>query len=274
MESSTNKETVLQHVDVPEINTLLVGQIPKVFSARDVPPKLMITEPDLPPKVNPRFAPVRAMPINNSFNLQNANTTRQNYRFRQSARIKKPFSIDQTKDYITKMNAKLSLYDASHRSKTYVYQSDYEEHYAVPLQKRIEEKITKENYEKFLKKKYDNYKELDENPVPISSDKEPGKIVEITYSTKGLKDPADKFRAKEKQERELITFLMKANGEPLPPEKPPARETLDYKKIEMLQKNRCWMGDNGEFMRSGKRSFKGKMEESVKTLIPTFPEDV
>ena len=270
--SSQTENGVFPHVEIPDINTLLIGQTPKIYSARDLPPKLMITEPDLPPKVNPRFAPIRTQqPLSQTTN-DLPKSARPHYKSRSLVPKPKPFNIEEAKQYSARLNNKLEMYDRAHKTKSYIYAQDYEEHYYIPLVKRIEDKMTKEKYDQFLEKKHENYKKLDEDPIPIHSGKEPGKVEEITYSKKGLKDPADKYKEKEEQENSLVRFLCKANGEPLPPEKETPKETLNYTKYNAMASTKFWLGNVGEPIKHGKKAFPGRLAGTIKTVLPTFPE--
>ena len=270
--NQTEEEGVFPHVDIPEINTLLIGQSPKVFSARDMPPKLLITEPDSQPKINPRFAPVRKpQSISQSVN-DIPKTARPHYNKNPLVPKPKPFHLEESKQFTARVQDKLEMYDRAHKTKSYIYQQDYEEHYYIPLVKRIEEKMTKEKYDKFLEKKHENWNILDQDPVPIQSAREPGKVVEITYSKKGLKDPADKYKEQEEQEASLVKFLCKANGEPLPPEKEKPKETLNYAKYNAMATTKFWLGNTGEPIKHGKKAFPGRLAGTMKTVLPTFPE--
>lgn len=268
MDSPT--DSVIKHTEIPEINTLLVGPTPKVFSARDLPPKLMITEPDLTPRVNPRFAPERGTKV--AVSQEFVRSTREDL-LKPSPRKQQTRSysqkIEADKVLVDKLNEKLEMYDRSHKVKSIIYSQDYDEHYAIPLQRRINQALEKENYEKYLEAKYKNIDELTKHPVPVNSDRESGHIELLRYSVKGLHDPGNKYREQLEKENSFEEFLAKANGEPLPEKKAKPLNTLDYKRYDQMVHTRFWLGTEST-NKYGRKAFPDRLPETMK--LETFPD--
>lgn len=266
-----NNNTIIQHSEIPEINTLLVGPTPKVFSARDLPPKLLITEPDLQPKVNPRFAPERGAKV--SVSQEFVRATRDDLlkvsprKFQRNSLEDK---IEAGKILSEKLNEKLAMYDQAHKIKSYVYSNDYEEHYAIPLQRRISQTLEKENYEKYLEAKHRNIDEITKHPIPVNSNRDPPHIELLRYSVKGLHDPGNKYREQLEKENSFTKFLAKANGVSLPEKKPPPMNTLDYKRYDQMAHTRFWLGNDGG-NRYGRKSFPRTNSDILQ--LETFPDD-
>lgn len=163
----------------------------------------------------------------------------------------------QTADFTEAMEEKLQAYDNAKRLKTLVHNQDYEDHFLIPLNKRIKEKMAPENYNTYLQRKAEMIRNIDRDPVPINAT--PRKLCPVPHmniSTQGLKDPSLKYSEHQAAEKKLSRFIMAANGEKVRELKIPPPDTLNYKKLNLQTQTRFFFGNDPQANKKGRKTFK------------------
>lgn len=184
-----------------------------------------------------------------------------NYRDRLSKRAKMQQSklvseFRQTADFTESMEEKLAVYDHAKKLKTIVHNQDYEDHYLIPLQRRIKEKMMPDNYNGYLTRKAEMIMNIDRDPIPINAT--PRRMYPIPHmniSTKGLKDPSMKYSTQQTEEKNLMKFISKANGETVREMQIPPPDTLNYKKLNLQTQTRFFFGKDPQANKKGRRAF-------------------
>ncbi|OHT02269.1 hypothetical protein TRFO_30632 [Tritrichomonas foetus] len=273
MESTSNPiaEEVVVHAPVPQLDMLRVGCAPEIFSARRAPRRPLTTstvassgfEPETSRRRNPRFStrsdrdildetPPGEIPRTPNIAI-NFERTNKKKKMQQSKLVSE---FRQTADFTESMTEKLKAYDNAKRLKTLVHNQDYEDHYIVPLQRRIKEKMATENYHNYLQRKAEMIRNIDRDPVPIHAiPRKLAPIPHMSVSVKGLKDPNLKYIEHQNAEKELERFISKANGEKIKEKKMPPPDTLNYKKLDLQCQTRFFFGKDPQANKKGRKAF-------------------
>lgn len=267
--SSNTPETdqVVQHADVPELNILLCGPNPEIYSARPQKKKRTYTFYDPNEEQDHRFSntdeasfdqPQTTRPDHSTTNKQI-----QNARFFSKLREDQKFTSN--------MDDKLSTYQKNRRTKSLILENDYENHYYRPLQQRIKSQITSENYNQYLSQKQQLIDSMDRNPIPINSPRKLPPIATIKFSTEGLKDPTTNYTKRRKEEEKIDRLFQNANNEERREQKVTPYQTLDYDHIYTQQKTRFYFGNDPELAnKSGRKVFENTGVSKVGNEINQF----
>jgi hypothetical protein len=173
--------------------------------------------------------------------------------------------------FIEEMAAKSNAYARCAAMKRVIHQTDYEDHFYVPLQYRIRDQLTPKKYKQFLEKKKEAIERMDNNPVPIRSNRELQRIPFISVSKRGLSDPTYKYVEHVEKERKLTNFLARSNAEaPLIRKGKTKDRTLDYGQYELERHTRFYYGQTEEAQKFGKKIFKHHNHSDVDRALDMF----
>ncbi|OHS98149.1 hypothetical protein TRFO_08991 [Tritrichomonas foetus] len=276
---------VVQHVDVPELNLLLCGCHPDIYSARPHQRSLFIpgntqsstaldeSHGSQTARANPHFALYSTTLKDETPPGEIPKTERsENYYKKKQYQTSQFFSrLRQDEEFTKQMSDKLDAYRDCARVKKLVQSQDYEQHYYAPLQYRIKEQFSLKNYKNYLNEKERLIKSMDENPVPIRSPRKLPPIATIRISTNGLRDTTTKYIEHQREEEKLTRFIKKANGETFCEQKVPPINTLDYHMFEVQKETRFAFGNDPEHgNKSGRRVFEGTGTSRVGGEIDMF----
>ncbi len=258
LHKTPEKDQVIQHAEVPELNILLCGPSPQIYSARspNARKNVNISEPR-------EFKTTESPRIYNNDDIsmiQEPQTTRSNKSARskqiQNARFFSKLHDDQ--NFTQSMNNKLENYDKNMRTKAIIHHEEYENHFYKPLQRRIKNQITSAKYNQYLTQKQQLISSMDRDPIPINSPRKLPPLASIKFSTEGLKDPASKYADHQKEDKKIDLLFVKASGEEIKEKKVPSFQTLDYDHIYCQQHTRFYFGNDPENgNKSGRKVFEG-----------------
>ena len=193
LNKTPEENQVVQHAEVPELNILLCGPNPEIFSARPQNPRRIANfyKPDESQTFqNPRFSNVDECSLNQAPQTTRLDPTTTNKKL-QNARFFSKLREDEK--FTNSMDDKLNDYQKTRRAKSLIHENDYENNYYRPLQHRIKNQITSEKYNQYLTQKQQLISSMDRNPVPINSRRKLPPIASIKFSTEGLKLERKKF---------------------------------------------------------------------------------
>ncbi|KAK8889479.1 hypothetical protein M9Y10_034226 [Tritrichomonas musculus] len=274
LNKTSEKDQVIQHAEVPELNILLCGPNPEIYSARpsNQKKKFYISEPSESQTLqNPRFSTFDEASLNQTPQTTRSDHSTTNKQI-QNARFFSKLREDE--QFTQSMNSKLTDYQKTRRAKSLIQHEQYENHYYKPLQRRIKNQITSKNYNKYLTRKQQLINSMDRDPVPINSPRKLPPIATIKFSTEGLRDPKSKYIDRQKEEKKIVQLFQQANGEETREKKVPPHQTLDYDHIYVQQHTRFYFGNDPENgNKSGRKVFEGTGRSMVGNEINSFPQD-
>lgn len=247
-------ETVIQHQELPELNMLLIGRHPDIYSGA-MTARQPVREPlqGSVPRMNPRFK--RDAPDFTPGDIPRTargDGTRKSLT-KQSALLSQ-FRRDE--EFADTMTQKLSAYSDAHKVKTIVHEADYMDHFYRPLQYRIKEKMMGQNYENYKKQKELMIRHMDLHPVPIRSPRKLPPVPGIKVSEVGLRDPTNKYVEHAVDEVRLSKFINEANGIKVEEKKLPPINTLDYRMYKVHYQTRFFFGkDEVNGNKTGRRVY-------------------
>jgi hypothetical protein len=158
--------------------------------------------------------------------------------------------------------------------KRIIRETDYTDHFAWPLQDLILKELSPEKYPDFIMRKNAAIERIDAEPVSAHRAR---KAPCVSVSTKGLRDPAYRYREHLEKEQKLSNFLARANGEEIRPPRRQTKRTLDYRRINVQRKTRFYYGATEEADRVGRRAFPQHNRSRVRFVLDNFgdrrPED-
>lgn len=266
------KDEIVPHHEVSELNLLLCGRHPDIYSARNAPVKPIFAPTEVSAIPNPRFSPVPSRPIDETPPGQIPRTARPNYANNRSlykqSKLLSQVKEDQT--FTESLSNKITAYDSAARMKTSVLAKDYEDHYYIPLQYRIKDKMTPKGYKLYQNKKQKLINYMDQHQVPIRSPRKLPAVPHITYSTEGLRDPTYKYIEHQKQEEELEKVVLEANGEKIIPKQKPPVNTLDYKMFSVQYQTRFFFGNDPQGNKTGRKVYAGTGASRVGNVLDEF----
>lgn len=271
--SISNQDEVVQHSEVPNLNTLLCGAHPEIYSAR------VRTKRKLPDLRQNLETPSSVMDLdqNNQYEVPPGEVPKtarpeayyKNKQFQQSLFFAQ---LRQDEEFYNSMTKKLTAYQDASRKKKLVHEEDYESHYSKPLQLRIKAQMSPSNYNQYLSQKHKMIQSMDLNPVPIRSTSKLPPLATIKVSTQGLKDPAVQYQIRKRKEKRLNYILDEARGELKPEKKIPPLDTLDYHHITISQQTRFYYGNDPEMgNKSGRKYFEDRGTSKIGQELTILP---
>lgn len=271
LNKTPEENQVVQHAEVPELNILLCGPNPEIFSARPQNPRRIANfyKPDESQTFqNSRFSNVDECSLNQAPQTTRLDPTTTNKKL-QNARFFSKLREDEK--FTNSMDDKLNDYQKTRRAKSLIHENDYENNYYRPLQHRIKNQITSEKYNQYLTQKQQLISSMDRNPVPINSRRKLPPIASIKFSTEGLKDPTSRYTDHQKKEKRVERIFQEANGEEIREKKVSPYQTLDYDRIYTQQQTRFYFGNDPELSnKSGRKVFKNTGRSKVGKEINQF----
>jgi hypothetical protein len=252
---------VIQHRDLPELNLLLCGRRPSIYSARDAPGR-SIAPPAAPPATSrPRFAPVSAGAVPHA-ERGPRNLAHQSRLLAQ---------VREDADRVATAESTLRAYAIAHQIKATVHERDFDDHFSIPLQRRIAEQMEERNYRPFVRRKQRLIREMDEHPVPIRSPRRLPPLARIRVSQHGLRDPKNRYKEQQAIEERLERVVNEANGVQLHQKRMPGVKSLEYRKYSVLSQTRFFFGnDPDRGNRSGRKVFQEPWMSRVGEAISSF----
>jgi hypothetical protein len=157
--------------------------------------------------------------------------------------------VKSDQEFIGEVREKAQAYATSAAMKRIVREADYKDHFLCPLRDRILEELGPDRYPDFVRWKNAAIQRIDAEPAsPPRAAKAPC----VSVSTRGLRDPAHRYRQHVAKERKLTDFLTRANGEEI--HEPPKQKErgVDDRRIEVQRRTRFYYGTTEEADRVGR----------------------
>jgi hypothetical protein len=174
-------------------------------------------------------------------------------------------------DRIATAEATLSAYATAHQIKATVHERDFNDHFSIPLQRRIAEQMQDRNYRPFVRRKQRLIRQMDEHPVPIRSPRRLPPIARMQVSQEGLRDPKNRYREQQAVEERLERVVNEANGVAVQERMTPGVKSLDYRQYSVLYQTRFFFGNDPERgNRSGRKVFQGTGKSTVAGALDSF----
>ena len=173
-------------------------------------------------------------------------------------------------DLTSRIEERLNIYDEVKNIKKEYKGTEFEENYIIPFNNKLKEQIHEENYTNFLKNKNNAIKQADLNPIPIRSSHNLHPIPYIKVSTKGLKDPNNKYKNKMEKERSLTEIVNNVHGLPNNKKQIPPNSSLNFQKLQLNQQTRFFYGSDIKLIKFGKKQFDGAFKSNILEQINMF----
>jgi hypothetical protein len=252
-----------------DLDQLVDIERPLVFAAPRAPRASGRAASDASGRRNPRFskrARVRdeAAPGEIPYRVAPSNTSTVQQLAQQSQLIAR---VKGDQEFIGEIREKAQAYATSAAMKRIIRETDHMDHFACPLQDRILHELTPERYPDFVSRKNAAIRRIDaEPPSPHRVPKVPC----VSVSTKGLRDPAYRYRHHLQNERNITNFLTGANGQEIPEQPKHTERTLDYSSSDVLRRTRFYYGATEEANRVGRKAFPNHNRSRVRRVLDNF----
>jgi hypothetical protein len=265
--SDVESSSVIHHRNLLELNVLLCGPAPEIYSARDRARHPIVTPPEPQSARSPRFAgPPEWAPGRVPY-LDRPDASARTLT-KQSRLISE---VRQAEEYTQSLSDKLDVYGRANQIKGVVHERDFEDHFCVPLQRRIKNQMVGRNYQNFLAQKEMLIHKMDARPVPIRSPRPPHAVPRIEVSDRGLHDPKNRFIEHQAIEERLDRVINRANGIFIPEKKPLTTKTLDYKRFAVLAQTKFFFGNDPDRpFHAGVKCFPGTATSRVPRVMDWF----
>jgi hypothetical protein len=261
----------VQHRTLSELQSLLCGRAPEIYSARDRPRRapVFVMPPAEPQSArNPRFSRVSPDWVPGQVPHFRRPDTTATALTKQARLISE---VRQAEEYTQSMSNTLQAYRNSHQIKAIVHEKDFEDHFYVPLQRRIRNKMVGDNYKQYLVKKDRLIRNMDAHPVPIRSHRQLPPVPRIEVQETGLHDPKNRYVEHQAIEERLDRVINRANGVVGPEKRTPGTKTLDYKLFSVLGQTKFFFGnDTQQPIHAGVKCFPGSGASRVGKMMDLF----
>lgn len=261
-------DIVVQHQEVPELNMLLVGRHPDIYSGA-MTARQPVREPmqSSIAKFNPRFR--SDIPNFTPGDIPRTRSDGVRKSLTKQSLLLSQFRKDE--EFTETMSRKLNAYSDAHKVKTIVHEADYMDHFYRPLQYRIKEKMTGRNYEEYKKRKEIMIRNMDLHPVPIRSPRRLPPVPGIKVTEAGLRDPTNKYVEHSVDEVRLSKFINEANGIKTAEKKLPPINTLDYRMYRVHYQTRFFFGkDEVHGNKTGRKVYPGSEKSRVGQILDFY----
>jgi hypothetical protein len=256
---------VVQHGELPELNLLLCGRHPAIFSSREAPPR----PPAAPaPARAARAGSVPAGFVPGSVPRADRGPRDASLLWQHSRLLSQVRGVQQ---FSAAVGGTLQVYANAHRVKRRIREREFEDRYYVPLQMRIRERMVGPRYAAFLGEKARLARSMDARPVPIHSPRRLPPIAQIRVPEAGLRDPKNRYLEQAAKEERLSRVVNEANGIAVPPRRPPTARPPAAPAYALSHQTRFFFGADPELgNRAGQRVFPGTARSTVGDEIGGF----
>lgn len=262
--------------DVPHLQLCLDPRPPRVFSARRAPRASngpVEPAPRTSQGNNPRFKRTAIAPNFGEVEpgeipyRSRPNTTSDMKKLSEQSMFMSRIKADE--GFISGMEAKLQAYANCAEMKKIVHEQDYIDHFYRPLQYRIKDEMTPRKYRALTARKSRAIQKMDDNPIPIRSNRKLPKVPCVSVNQKGLKDPTYRYIQHREKERRLEEFIARSNGVPITVTKTP-KKMLDYAQYDVERHTRFFYGRTEEADRVGRKCFEQHNASKVDRATDMF----